>query len=139
MPVCRNGADSGAEARAALLKKGGCVTDQYYVFATTMPDSWIGGEPERVAEQYRMRWGIENSYKCHGQMRPKTTTHSVRIVFLFIPFVFYNLWILAAFIAAREKEYTIERMPCTLSQFTSILLDSLADDCQYVQEPKPPD
>ena len=68
-----------------LYKKEVRVEDKYYVFATTMKDSWIGGDPNRVAEFYKKRWGIETSYKCYEQLRPWTTctlfcTHSTMVL-----------------------------------------------------------
>ena len=41
------------------------IEDRYHIFATGMDDSWIGGDPDRAAEFYRKRWGMENSYKCY--------------------------------------------------------------------------
>ena len=63
---------------------------------TTMPDSWIDDDPDKVAEFYRVRWGIENSYKSYEQMRPRTTSrsYSVRLLLTIMPFVFYNIWTL---------------------------------------------
>ena len=81
------------EARrlAELHDKDAQISDHYYVFATTMPDSWIGGDPHRVADFYRRRWGIENSYKLlrtdeapnhqHKLLRPHPAVDtSVRVV-----------------------------------------------------------
>ena len=74
------------------------------MFATTMPDSWIDDDPDKVAEFCRVRWGIENSYKSYEQMRPRTTSrsHSVRFLLTMIPFIFYNVWTLARFVEARH-------------------------------------
>ena len=33
------------------------MEDEYYVFATTLPNSWIGGDTNRVSEFYKLRWG----------------------------------------------------------------------------------
>ena len=38
-------------------EKESCVADRYHVFAATMPDSWMGSDPLKAAEFYRMRWG----------------------------------------------------------------------------------
>ena len=95
-----------AEARtlAKLYEKQVLVEDEYYVFATTLPDSRIEWDLNRVAQTYKMRWGIENSYKSYEELRPWTTSdsHSVRIILWFIPFVLYNLWMMARYITARQ-------------------------------------
>ena len=65
------GATKEAKKLAKLHEKEVRVTDKYHVFATTMPDSWIDDDPDKVAEFYRVRWGIENSYKSYEQMRPQ--------------------------------------------------------------------
>ena len=94
---------SQEERKLADLHDDDALVRHYYVFATTMSEDWIGGDPHRVAEFYRRRWGIENSYKSYEAMRPRTTStdYSVRILLWFIPFILYNIWILARFMAAR--------------------------------------
>ena len=96
----RRGQKAGKTAREG----GPRTTDKYHVFATTMPDSWIDDDPDKVAEFYRIRWGIENSYKSYEQMRPRTTSrsYSVRFLLTIMPFVFYNIWTLARFMEARR-------------------------------------
>ena len=42
---------------AELHYKGTQISDRYYVFATPVPESRMGGDPHRVAEFYRRRWG----------------------------------------------------------------------------------
>ena len=87
---------------------------------------WIGGDPRRVAEFYRRRWGIEDSYKSYEAMRPRTTStdYSVRILLWFIPFLFYNIWILARFMEARGRARPGARPPAALNLFVSLLLDA---------------
>lgn len=116
-----------AQALAKLHEKQVAVEDEYYVFATTLPDSWIGGDPNRVSEFYKLRWGIENSYKSYEQLRPWTTSssHSVRILLWFIPFVLYNLWMIARFITARKLATREGRPPCPLYLFVSCMLGEL--------------
>ena len=93
-----------------------------------MPDSWIDDDPDKVAEFYRIRWGIENSYKSYEQMRPRTTSrsHSVRLLLTIMPFIFYNIWTLARFMEARHagvhKEAADRRPPCTLSLFITMMV-----------------
>lgn len=114
------------DRRLADLHDKDARVRQYYVFATTMGMDWIGGDPHRVAEFYRRRWGIENSYKSYEAMRPRTTStdYSVRILLWFIPFLFYNIWILARFMAARGRACTGARPPAALNLFVSMLLDA---------------
>ena len=115
------------------------ISDKYYVFMTTMPDSWIGDDPQRIAEFYKIRWGIENSYKSYEQLRPRTTSthHEPRILLLFIPFVLCNLWILARFMVARSGlEYDREiSLAMFIALFQSIIIeDALCPD----SKPPPP-
>ena len=114
---------------------------EHYVFATTMSLDWINGDPHRIAEFYRRRWGIENSYKSYEQMRPRTTStdYSVRILIWFIPFLFYNIWALARFLAARRGLVRNGRPPCTLSLFTSMLLDAATIQFAECPNRRPPD
>ena len=122
----RNMSDE-ARALARLHKREICVEDKYYVFATTMPDSWMGGDPHRVAEFYRQRWSIENSYKSYEQLRPWTTSnsHSVRILLWFIPFVLYNLWMIARHVTGRQTGINGGRPPYPLYLFVSYMLAEL--------------
>ncbi len=118
---------SREERKLADLHDEDARVRQYYVFATTMGEGWIGGDPHRVAEFYRRRWGIENSYKSYEAMRPRTTStdYSVRILLWFIPFILYNVWILARFMAARDRgHHPGARPPVTLNLFVSMLLDA---------------
>ena len=103
-PKREKGATAEAKKLAKLHEKEVRTTDKYHVFATTMPDSWIDDDPDKVAEFYRVRWGIENSYKSYEQMRPRTTSrsHSVRLLLTIMPFIFCNIWTLARFMEARR-------------------------------------
>ena len=110
---------------AGLHDKDAQISDRYYVFATTMPDSWIGGDPHRVADFYRRRWGIEK-YKLYEQMMPRTTsTNYVRILLWILPLMLYNIWVLARFITARQVADGSTDPPVTLKLFLSMLLDAL--------------
>ena len=79
--------------------------DRYVPFITNMKFPNLVDSPEQVAEFYRRRWGIEVSYKGYEQVRPWTTStnHSVRILLLFFPFILYNAWILANYMAKRKS------------------------------------
>ena len=128
-----------AEARALLklYERQVRVEDEYYVFATTMSDSWIHGDPGRAAELYKMRRGIENSYKSYEQLRPWTTSnsHSVRILLWYIPFVLYNLWMLARHITGRRTGITGGRPPLPLHRFVSYMLAILTVEARSGRPP----
>ena len=126
------------KALSDLHKKEVRIEDKYYVFATTMKDSWIGGDPNRVAEFYKKRWGIETSYKCYEQLRPWTTStsYSVRILLWFFPFVLYNLWIIACFITTRQQiTVNRNRLPCPLVLFVSMILYPLKVEAKSGRPP----
>ena len=112
-----------AKALARRHKKEVCVADKYYVFATTMPDSWINGDPHRVAEFYRQRWSIENSYKCYEKIRPWTTSKklAIRILLWFMPILLYNLWIMARFLTDKRTGIIGGRSPLPLTRFVSYM------------------
>ena len=120
---------------AELHDKDAQISDHYYVFATTMPNSWIGGDPHRMADFYRRRWGIENSYKSYDKLyertRPRTTStsYSVRILLWILPFALYNIWILARFMAARQEADGSTDPPVTLKLFLSMLLGAATAQC----------
>ena len=133
---------SREERKLADLHDDDAPVRHYYVFATTMSEGWIGGDPHRVAEFYRRRWGIENSYKSYEAMRPRTTStdYSVRILLWFIPFILYNIWILARFMAARGRgHHPGARPPATLSLFVSMLLDAASMQPAGNPGGRPPD
>ena len=110
-----------------LHEKEVLAEDRYYVFATTMSDSRIGGDPSVVARAYGARWGIENSYKSYEQLRPWTTSscHSVCILLWFIPSVLYNLWMIARYLTAK-KAGASSRPPLPLHRFVSCMLTEIA-------------
>ena len=116
-----------AKALAKLHEEQVVVEKEYYVYATTLPDSWIKGDPNRVSEFYSLRWGIENSYKSYEEMRPWTTSnnYSIRILLWFFPFVLYNLWMIARFITARKLAIVEGRSPCELHLFVSYMLGQM--------------
>ena len=113
------------------------VEGEYYVFATTMVDPWIDEDPKRVAEHYKLRWGIENSYKLYEQLRPWTTSNkmSVRFLLWFIPFVMCNLWVIARFITGRRTGIVGGRSPMPLHFFVSYMLAVLEENAKSGRPP----
>lgn len=57
----------------------------------------IVGEPETIAKLYRRRWGIETSYRVKNQFYGRTCSRKakIRLLFIFLSFMLYNLWIMA--------------------------------------------
>ena len=109
--IKRKEKQADAEPAKSSGKRTG-IEDRYHIFATGMGDSWIGGDPDRAAEFYRKRRGMENSYKCYEQMRPRTTTsNTVRTALRFIPFLLYNMWIPARFMTDRRHKSDSWRSP----------------------------
>lgn len=66
--------------------------DDLVGFATNMQ-----GNPERIAKLYRKRWGIETSYRVKNQFYGRTCSGKakIRLLFIFLSFMLYNLWVLA--------------------------------------------
>ena len=112
---------------------------QYYVFVTIMGEGWIGGDPHRVAEFYRGRGGSRTPTRA-TRLRITSTDYSVRILLWLIPFILYNVWILARFMAARGRAYLLgTQSPITLNLFVSMVLK--ATNMQPASNPggRPPD
>ena len=110
--------------------------DRYIPFITNMKFPNIQDNPEQVAEFYKRRWGVEVSYKGYEQIRPWTTStnHSVRILLLFFPFILYNAWVLANYVAKHKsgsgyasynESAKYDRPTCPLGLFVDTLHDIL--------------
>ena len=125
-----------------LYEKQTDSRDKYIPFVTTMKFPDVQNNPKQAAEFYRRRWGIEVSYKGYESIRPWTTStsHSVRILLLFFPFVVYNAWILVNYMERRRAEQAAAqaaaqgtapcpsgdgRPACPLGLFASMLHDIL--------------
>ena len=72
------------------------LTDQYIVFATNVTTNKIFWNIHCITEEYRKRWGIETGYACVGKFRPRTTSksHSMRFMYFFYPLILFNVWII---------------------------------------------
>lgn len=57
----------------------------------------ISGDPETIANLYRKRWGIETSYRVKNNFFGRTCSRKpgLRLLFIFLSFMLYNLWVLA--------------------------------------------
>lgn len=56
--------------------------------------------PTNVRAGYRLRFGIESSYRCMRQVKGKTSTRNpaVRLLFMALGFILVNLWVLLRFL-----------------------------------------
>ena len=70
-----------------------------YFFITNMALS-----AEQLLECYDLRWGIETSYRMHGQFLIKTTSknYTIRLFYFLFACAMYNCWVLFEWIAGRH-------------------------------------
>jgi hypothetical protein len=64
-------------------------------FFTNIPkEEWMD-EPEKIAEWYGMRWGIETAHRCEDEFRIKSTSVNgiVRYLYFVVGMLVYNLWV----------------------------------------------
>jgi putative transposase len=61
--------------------------------------------PQQVHSQYRRRFGIESSYRCLGQVRPRTTSRNpaLRFLWLSIGLLLVNAWTLLRYKYCRVR------------------------------------
>ncbi len=64
-------------------------TGKTYLFATNMTC-----RPKRVLKRYKLRWGIETSYREHNVFLAKTTSkdYTVRLLYYAVAVCIYNAW-----------------------------------------------
>jgi hypothetical protein len=76
-----------ATFRLVTMRQG----DKLLIFATNLSVA-----PRKLKELFRMRWGIEMSYRMIGLFLAKTTSkrYGLRVLFFFLAVVLYNLWVL---------------------------------------------
>ncbi len=101
------------------------LTDQYLVFATSLPREKISSNISQIPKEYKKRWGIETGYACIEKVRPRTTSpnHSVRLLMFYFPLIFYNTWIVTNYIIKDESNcngkptISIELLKCFFRLF----------------------
>jgi len=74
---------------------GGRLVRRLCGFFTNIPaDEWRD-KPEKIAEWYGMRWGIETAHRCEDEFRIKSTSVSgiVRYLYFVIGMLVYDLWV----------------------------------------------
>jgi hypothetical protein len=56
--------------------------------------------PSRVRAEYRLRFGVESSYRCMRTVKGKTSTRNpaVRLLLMALAFILVNLWVLLRFL-----------------------------------------
>lgn len=56
--------------------------------------------PSNVRAEYRLRFGVESSYRCMRTVKGKTSTKNpaVRLLFMALAFILVNLWVLLRFL-----------------------------------------
>jgi putative transposase len=81
------GEEGQATFRLVTMEEKG----KLYIFAT---NTHI--EPERIRELFKLRWGIETSYRMVNKFLAKTTSkiYGMRKLYFFLAILLYNLWIL---------------------------------------------
>ena len=115
---------------------------QHHMFAATMGDDWIYGDPHHVAESYRRRCGMENSYKSYEAVKSPTTStdYSVRILLWFTPCILYGVWILALFMTVRGRAHILgARPPVALSLLVAALAEMASMQPAGYPSRHPPD
>ena len=100
-----------------------------WVYATSLQS-----KPETIAYTYKKRWGIETGYKSKNKYNANTTTrnYTIRLFYILLGIVLYNLWVLANLIADyktilklnHKAEYTTL---VTIFQFKRHAIQQLAD------------
>jgi putative transposase len=68
----------------------------------------ISGSPERIALLYRKRWGIETSYRVKNTFFGRTCSRkpAIRVLFIMMSFLLYNLWVLANSLLQKGRHVT---------------------------------
>jgi len=56
----------------------------------------IQGEPKKISNLYRKRWGIETSYRVKNNFFGKTCSRKpkIRLLFIMLSFLLYNIWVM---------------------------------------------
>jgi hypothetical protein len=96
--------------------------DQYFLFITNL----VVNSQEaafRLARDFRKRWRIETGYKTKKQFRGKTCSlsYAVRLFFILLSFVLYNIWILINFRLKHKSHWMHLRKPYVSSYLMMFL------------------
>lgn len=116
-----------SEAKCRLyirMKKDALPTDavinRYVAFLTNLSVEKVILAYERLPEEYRKRWGIENGFKAQDNVQAKTTSghFSVRIVYTILSKILYNIWVLANVMVAKKLHIEPAKPLIKLRQLT---------------------
>ncbi len=84
--------------------------------------------PTKARAGYRLRFGIESSYRCMRTVRGKTSTRNpaLRLLFMALGFILVNLWVLLRFLYCQiprrgRKGRPLDERHFRLSRFASFL------------------
>lgn len=76
-----------------------------------------------LANEYRKRWGIETAYRKEEEIRARTNClyYPIRLFFLLIMVLLYNLWMLINAIIIENGYVFKEHYPITMHKFLNLL------------------
>jgi len=94
------------------------VHKRYAVFATNMPREDALAVFSQLPDEYRQRWGIESGFRVQDNVQAKTTStnYTVRMVYLMLSIILYNVWMLANIILANNLGVDLIKPMMKLSQ-----------------------
>jgi len=86
-------------------------------FITSLPVDDMNRE--KLAEDYRRRWGIETSYRMKNQFKAKTCSrcYPVRYVLYMLSICMYNLWVLLNILHAEHNNMASGKPTITVDSF----------------------
>jgi putative transposase len=84
--------------------------------------------PHKLRAEYRLRFGVESSYRCMRTVKAKTSTRNpaVRLLFMALAFILVNLWVLLRFLFCQLPQRgrggrPLEEQRFRLGRFASFL------------------
>jgi putative transposase len=75
--------------------------------------------PHKLRAHYRLRFGVESSYRCMREVKGKTSTRNpaVRLLFMALAFILLNLWVLLRFLFCQVPQRGRRGRPLDESRF----------------------
>ena len=91
--------------------------ERWLPFITNIPVDEMGRE--KLGEAYKLRWGIETSYRMKNQLRGKTCSrcYPVRYVLYMMSICMYNLWVLLNILHAEDQRVAPGKPTITMDRF----------------------
>lgn len=110
------------------------VVDRYVAFFTNLSVERVILAYDLLPEEYRKRWGIETGFRVQDNVQAKTTSKNftVRVVYVMLSTILYNIWIYANVALARKLRITPEKPMIKLSQLSHYF------SMQIEQQQRPP-